>query len=288
MPEKKPKKLTVLFIPDDKSRPFSLKVSPAFFKAGIFFLVIFFLGFCALLFRAGNIGVKLQMLNGLMEENAKLKNQNRQLLEIANKVKNIETLSEYVRRIAETAKENNAGTVTPEQSVAAADGLLSRDSMDDLLESMRTAETRYEDLAEYDVTPELLMQSIPNIQPVDGWITQPFRVKRDSVNKRHAGLDFAAPIGSLIKATAPGTVDDAVDDAYFGRCVTIKHNYGYKTRYCHCNQIVVSKGDAVERGQTIALVGNTGVSSGPHLHYEVIRNGTHVDPIKYIVNTTGN
>jgi murein DD-endopeptidase MepM/ murein hydrolase activator NlpD len=65
--------------------------------------------------------------------------------------------------------------------------------------------------------------------------------------------------------------------------VTIKHGYGFMTRYGHCLQVLVNKGDHVERGQTIALVGNTGRSSAPHLHYEIIKEGKNVDPQEYII-----
>jgi murein DD-endopeptidase MepM/ murein hydrolase activator NlpD len=94
-------------------------------------------------------------------------------------------------------------------------------------------------------------------------------------------VDFAAQTGTLIRATAPGIVESVVFDTYFGLLITVKHRFGFVTRYGHCSQSLVSKGDKVRRGQTVALVGNTGRSSAPHLHYEVIKNGRHVDPLKY-------
>jgi murein DD-endopeptidase MepM/ murein hydrolase activator NlpD len=102
----------------------------------------------------------------------------------------------------------------------------------------------------------------------------------------HNGIDYAATLGTLIRATAPGVVEDVSNDTYFGKTLTIKHGYGFSTRYGHCSQIIVAKGDHVERGQTIALVGNTGRSSAPHLHYEVQKDGKNLDPTKYVFGSS--
>ena len=96
-------------------------------------------------------------------------------------------------------------------------------------------------------------------------------------------MDFAATLGTPIKASAPGVVGKIENDKYFGLLVTIFHNNGFVTRYGHCSQILVSKHDRVKRGQTIALVGNTGRSTAPHLHYEVIKDGKYIDPLKHIL-----
>ena len=98
----------------------------------------------------------------------------------------------------------------------------------------------------------------------------------------HLGVDFAAQKGTPIRSTAPGVVEDVINDTYFGLLITIKHKFGIMTRYGHCMQTLVSKGDKIERGQTVALLGNTGASSAPHLHYEILKDGKNVDPMKYM------
>lgn len=97
----------------------------------------------------------------------------------------------------------------------------------------------------------------------------------------HAGMDFSAPVGTDIYATGDGTVAEAGWESGYGNCILIDHGYGYKTRYAHMSRLKVKRGDKVVRGQIIGLVGNTGKSTGPHLHYEVIVKGRTVNPVNY-------
>lgn len=97
----------------------------------------------------------------------------------------------------------------------------------------------------------------------------------------HAGMDFSAAVGTDIYATGDGTVEDAGWESGYGNCVVIDHGYGYKTRYAHMIRIGVRRGEKVIRGQVIGAVGNTGKSTGPHLHYEVIVKGRTVNPVNY-------
>ncbi len=97
----------------------------------------------------------------------------------------------------------------------------------------------------------------------------------------HAGMDFSAPIGTDIYATGDGTVEAAGWESGYGNCVVIDHGYGYKTRYAHMSKMTVRRGERVVRGQVIGHVGNTGKSTGPHLHYEVIVKGRTVNPVNY-------
>ena len=113
----------------------------------------------------------------------------------------------------------------------------------------------------------------PNILPVtEGWVSRKF-------SSAHKGVDYVAPIGTIIRATASGIVTKIENDENLGKMVTINHNNGYVTKYAHCDQIIVKKGDIVEKGETIATVGNSGkTTSGPHLHYVILKNNTPIDP----------
>jgi murein DD-endopeptidase MepM/ murein hydrolase activator NlpD len=95
---------------------------------------------------------------------------------------------------------------------------------------------------------------------------------------KHEGLDFAAPVGTPIIASANGVISRAGWDSQYGNVVEINHAEGFKTRYAHASQLLVRVGQTVKKGDLIAKVGNTGRSSGPHLHYEVIRAGAHINP----------
>jgi murein DD-endopeptidase MepM/ murein hydrolase activator NlpD len=98
----------------------------------------------------------------------------------------------------------------------------------------------------------------------------------------HTGMDFNAAIGTPIYATGDGVVDRAdAEAAGYGSHVVINHGFGYQTLYGHMSKMLVKPGQVVKRGEIIGLVGNSGISSGPHVHYEVIRNGEKVNPVNY-------
>ena len=102
--------------------------------------------------------------------------------------------------------------------------------------------------------------------------------------KFHSGVDMPGRVGDPIYATGDGVVEyvERSRARYgYGTQILIDHGYGYKTRYAHLNKLLVEKGDTITRGQLIAEMGNTGISTAPHLHYEVIYNRTHVNPINY-------
>lgn len=95
----------------------------------------------------------------------------------------------------------------------------------------------------------------------------------------HTGLDIAAPMGSKIRAAYSGTVRKTGEDSRSGKYIILAHNDGFETFYCHCSEILAKQGAVIRQGETIALVGSTGWSTGPHLHFEVRKNGTRLNPI---------
>lgn len=150
----------------------------------------------------------------------------------------------------------------------------------------------YDELAKMINNKEQMLASIPAIQPVSNSdlkrIASGFGYRIDPVYKTarmHAGLDFTAETGTPVYATGDGVVEIAGSqgDGY-GNKVIINHGYGYETLYAHNSRVLVRAGEKVKRGQTIALVGNTGKSTGPHCHYEVWKNGVKIDPVNYFFN----
>lgn len=130
------------------------------------------------------------------------------------------------------------------------------------------------------------LASIPSIVPSQGFITSRFgyRLSPFTGSKRlHRGLDIAAAVGTKIVAPADGKVVFADRDGAYGLCVEIDHGNGIKTRYAHMSKISAKIGSTIKRGDLVGLVGNTGRSTGAHLHYEVMVNGVHSDPLAYIV-----
>jgi murein DD-endopeptidase MepM/ murein hydrolase activator NlpD len=139
---------------------------------------------------------------------------------------------------------------------------------------------------------EKLLRAIPAIQPVSNKnlkrVASGFGYRIDPLYKDsrlHAGLDFSAPTGTPIYATADGEVQIAgFNTDGYGNKVVINHGYGFQTLYAHMVRVIANVGQSVKRGEVIGYVGSTGKSTGSHLHYEVIKRGTKVDPVYYFYN----
>ncbi len=132
-----------------------------------------------------------------------------------------------------------------------------------------------------------LLNSTPNIKPAKGWITSRFGYRISPFSGKttlHAGLDIAAAPGSPVYAPADGVVVFASYDESYGKLITIDYGYGVVTRFGHLSQIYVQAGQRVSKWDVVGAVGNTGRSTGPHLHYEVRINGTPVDPLNFILD----
>lgn len=137
----------------------------------------------------------------------------------------------------------------------------------------------------------VMLASIPGIQPVKGIqsrIASGFGYRIHPIYKTtmmHTGIDFTAPIGTPIYAAGIGTVETVeYNGRGYGNNIIINHGFGYKTLYGHMSKINVRNGQKLNRGDIIGFVGNTGSSTGPHLHYEVIRNGEKINPINFFYN----
>jgi murein DD-endopeptidase MepM/ murein hydrolase activator NlpD len=131
---------------------------------------------------------------------------------------------------------------------------------------------------------------IPNSKPVEGPVGSGFGFRSDPFTGRaalHTGLDFPADIGTQIHAAAGGVVLFTETHPQYGRMVEIDHGRGLVTRYAHTSKVVVHTGDIVKRGQLIAMVGTTGRSTGPHLHFEVLVDGVPQNPAKFLAYTAG-
>ena len=98
----------------------------------------------------------------------------------------------------------------------------------------------------------------------------------------HKGMDFAGQMDSDVVATAAGVVTWAGKRYGYGNLIEINHGNGYSTRYGHCHKVLVKVGDTVKPGQKIALMGSTGRSTGPHVHYEVLKNGRQINPANFV------
>ncbi|MFT3748552.1 MAG: M23 family metallopeptidase [Agriterribacter sp.] len=165
-------------------------------------------------------------------------------------------------------------------------------TVDNLMNRMNFQKKSYTDIEGMIKDKEKLLAATPAIQPISNKdlsrMASGFGYRIDPVYKTvkmHAGLDFAAPQGTPIYATADGVVKLAGNTGNgYGNYVIINHGYGYETLYGHQYKIKAKPGQRVKRGELIGWVGSTGKSTGPHVHYEVHKNGQHIDPIYFFYN----
>ncbi len=131
------------------------------------------------------------------------------------------------------------------------------------------------------------LASTPSIMPTTGWLSSNFSRSRQHpllhISRPHEGIDVTAPMGAPIVAPASGVVVRAGTEPGYGRVIEIDHGNGIVTKYAHCSRLVAPRGKRVTRGEVIAMVGNSGISTGPHLHYEIHVNGRVVDPLTYVL-----
>jgi murein DD-endopeptidase MepM/ murein hydrolase activator NlpD len=131
------------------------------------------------------------------------------------------------------------------------------------------------------------VEALPSIMPTAGWLSSAFSSMREHpilhIMRPHEGIDVTAPSGAPIQSPASGTVISAGWETGYGNVVELDHGYGITTKFAHCSKLLVHSGQRVKRGDVIANVGDTGLATGPHLHYEVHVNGRPVDPLRYVL-----
>ena len=155
-----------------------------------------------------------------------------------------------------------------------------------LTSQIKMRQFSFQELDEYLKNQKSLLASTPSIWPTRGWVTSAFGYRKSpftGLPEKHEGLDISARLGSEVRSTADGKVILTGREGGYGNMVEIDHGYGVLTRYGHNSKNLVKVGDKVKRGQVIALIGSTGRSTGPHVHYEVLVNGIPVSPRNYIL-----
>ena len=147
-------------------------------------------------------------------------------------------------------------------------------------------ENSLQELQAYFEDQKSLLSSTPSVWPIRGWVTSDFGHRLDPFTAErimHKGLDISSPFGAPVVSPSDATVIFAGMEGGYGKVLVLDHGFGIKTRYGHLSDINVKVGDRIKRGDHMAAVGNTGRSTGPHLHYEVRVNGVPENPRKFIL-----
>jgi murein DD-endopeptidase MepM/ murein hydrolase activator NlpD len=160
------------------------------------------------------------------------------------------------------------------------------DRIDSLVGEAEKNERSLAELQRYFEDQKSLLASTPSIWPARGWVTSDFGARLDpntAKRVKHNRMDITNPHGAPVIAPADGVVVFAGVEGAYGKVVVLDHGFGLKTRYGHLSEFHVERGERISRGQEIGAIGNTGRSTGPHLHYEVRVNGISQNPRKFIL-----
>lgn len=205
----------------------------------------------------------------------------------------IETIArrdEQIRLLAGLPQDSVAALLTdhvPESSYVQREGLATHPSLEILIRRANSLAASFAEVSDTLSQHADRLSHIPSIMPTAGWLSSAFSRSRFHpilhIARPHEGIDVSAPMGAPIVAPAAGTVTMVTVQTGYGNVLEIDHGGGIVTKYAHCSRIVVRVGQRVKRGQVIANVGNTGLSTGPHLHYEIHVQGKVVDPLTYVL-----
>lgn len=264
MAKRRQKQLSILVIPDDGSRTLEFKLN--YVLLGVLGAILI----CLVVFVVAGGMFWWQAVHwenealALRRDNARLQAEKTRVDELAQVVTRMKVWDQQLRTVLSANLDLSPASYTV--PVVAAKGAEERVAL---------VRGQLRDRDQIDV------RRTPSVWPISravGWVSQEFQIQSGMFRNQHLGMDIVAPEGTPVQATADGRVLVAGDDDVLGRLVVIDHGDGFLTRYGHNGALLVSEGERVRRGQHISLVGNSGHSSGPHLHYEVIENGRARDP----------
>ena len=299
------RKLTIVLLPEGARKTRQLKIPQALLYC---FFLISLVGILSLVwsFREyQEIKTQVPRLALLKKEN---KLQKLQLANLAHKVDLINgklvELQKFDRKLRvmvnlEISEDNSQflgiggsdpTVLNPDYTIEKAHQKLIRllhQSLDNLNTEITVQKLEKAELYQFLGNQKSMLASTPSIWPVKGWVSSGFGNRTSPFTNEkefHKGLDISAKMNTPVIAPADGVVS-AVGKTYgYGKNLHIKHGHGIKTSYGHLQKSLVKKGQYVKRGQIIALVGNSGRSTGPHLHYEVYLKGIPLNPLRYILN----
>jgi murein DD-endopeptidase MepM/ murein hydrolase activator NlpD len=283
---------TVIIVPHAHGKVFKLQLSPAILKTLIFVGVAVAVLSIISIAASGTFLHQRALYRSLQAENKQLKKSNQRLAETVSQVQ--ARLTQFEERTKTLAIAAGVPDLFAENVESTRAGVGSGGPLDRLSAAPETLVRRQEQLdqqlakVERKLSDEALMLShTPVIAPVVGVITDGFGPRLDPITRRpafHEGLDISVAIGTIVEAPADGIVVFANRESGLGRMLKLSHGYGYTTVYGHLDRFLVKEGTKVSRGQAIGRVGMSGRTTGPHLHYEVWKDGEKQNPLHYILD----
>jgi murein DD-endopeptidase MepM/ murein hydrolase activator NlpD len=270
------RKYTFLVIPQNSSKTYSfrLKSSLIFILLAVAMSFLMFFIYAAVVHQS--LLTKARRAERLALENDILRAQAHKISELEGELDRLRNIRRHIYEMAGLS----AGSLS-EAGVATAKGSLVLSAEDQLPSSSEVSSVGLAEPSRKDSVEEGASY-IPSLWPVRGWVTAEFNENMPGREKRHQGVDIAASHGTPILAAAAGAVAFSGWDKNLGLVIIIDHQNRLSTLYGHCSKVLMNVGEEVIQGQVVAHLGNTGLSSAPHLHFEIREDGIPVDPRSYL------
>lgn len=286
------KKFTILVIPEGSHRVRRFGIRRGALQVGLAVTLVLVLTVSLLLVDYFRTSLDRRELHHLKSQNRNHQKEMRRLAasldDLRQELVVLAQNDAKVRVMTQLAKPRNdslLGVGGPGEEDAAAEFSSLQQQIDQLRQSIDLRRESQEEIQGFLNDQRSLLAAKPKGIPAKGWTTSVFGMRKSPFSGKptmHEGLDIAARTGTPVHATADGIVSQAETVAGYGKLVVIDHGYGYKTYYAHNSKIFVKVGQRVKRNDKIAAVGNTGSSTGSHLHYEVRLNGVPINPKKFL------
>lgn len=285
-------RFTILIIPEGSHSVRRFGIKRSVLKAGLAVFAVLAIGLSALIVDYLRTNLDRNELERLQVENRTQSEELHRLVVMLEDLrKEMVVLAQNdakVRVMAKLTKPKNdslAGIGGPADTDVTKEFAQIQKRIDDVRRQIDLRRESQEEIQGFLNDQRSLLSAKPTGWPVKGWLTSTFGMRRDPFNgrrKMHEGLDIAARTGTPIHVTADGIVSSVRTEPGYGKMVVVEHGYGYRTYYSHNSKNYVKVGQRVKRGDRIAAVGNTGRSTGSHVHYEIRLNGMPVNPKKYL------
>ncbi len=283
---------TIIIVPHAHGKVFKIQLSPVLLKTLVFLGITVAVLSVVSVVASGNFLRQRALFRALQTENKQLKSNNQRLSQTLTQVQ--ARLTQFEQRTKALAIAAGVANLFSDTAAGVPSAVGSGGPLTKLGAEPEALVRRQEQLDQQLAKVEkrlseqaLVLSHTPVVAPVIGVITDGFGPRIDPVTHQpafHDGLDISVAFGTVITAPADGVVTFADRDSGYGRLLKINHGYGYATMYGHLDRFLVKEGSRVTRGQAIGKVGMSGRTTGPHLHYEVWKDGEKQNPLYYILD----
>jgi len=279
---KNSKHVSILIVPDGNNKTFGFRLSVSFCKVFAVAVVLFSVLIIIGLVNSWRLPGLVLRNSQLKQENQTLQQENAKVVQLQKALADLKEIDKRLRIIAGVG----GGTPDPayeEHKSSEVEHISGRgDQPEGMPESPMQRILSAEEPASSRSRLKPTSKTRPSLWPLEGWVSAEYSHADISPGQRHTGIDIAAPLNTAVKAVAEGDVVLVENTEEFGNTIIIRHDASFATMYGHNNLVLVTQGEQVRKGQTIAFVGTSGHSSAPHLHLEIWKDGVPVEPREYL------